>query len=83
MSKAPDLLTILRNNLQFFMRLPGCHLRNANALAVKAKVAPNTVRNILEPGRRTVTTKKPLGFPTLDKLERLSDALGCEVWAAP
>lgn len=80
MAKSPELLTVLRHNLRFFMELPGSHLRNANALAVKAHVAPNTVRNILEPSKRTTTASKPLGYPTLDKIELLARALNCQVW---
>ena len=62
------------------MAVPGCEYRNANLLAKKASVAPNTVRNFLDPKKRTVTTTKPDGFPTLDKLEKLAEPLKCEVW---
>lgn len=75
-----DLSHILAGNIQFFMDRAESNYRNANALAVAAKISPNTVRNLLHPKRRTVTSAKPDGFPTLDKLLAISIPLGCEVW---
>ena len=80
MQNRPDLATILAANLKYFMSLPGALYRNPNALATAAKIAPNTVRNYLDPSRRTTTVNKPEGFPTLDKLQRLASALNCQVW---
>lgn len=53
---------------------------NANALAVAAEIAPNTVRNLMNPKKRTVTVDKPEGYPTLDKLEAIAKVIPCEVW---
>lgn len=75
-----DLSSILAHNLLFFMQRDGSLYTNANALAVAAKVSPNTVRNLLQPKRRTVTSSKPDGYPTLDKLQAISAPLNCEVW---
>lgn len=75
-----DLRQVVAQNLRYFMGLESCPYATANALAVAAKVAPNTVRNYLDPTKRTVTTGKPDGYPTLDKLKALADALGREPW---
>lgn len=42
-------------------------------------MSPNTVRHLLQPGRRP-TASKAVGYPTLDKLERVAAKLGCAVW---
>lgn len=76
----PDLNQILATNLKFFMERDGSAYKNPNALAVAAKLSANTVRNFLTPSRRTTTATKPKGYPTLDKLERVSVILGCQVW---
>lgn len=76
----PDLRWLIAKNLRYFMDREKSLYRNANALAVAAKVAPNTVRNLLDPNKRTTTTEKPDGYPTIDKLERIGRVLGCEVW---
>ncbi len=79
MPKRLDLNLILAHNLRFFMaNNEAC--KNANALATKAGIAPGTVRNYLDHRKRTVTTEKPEGFPTLDILATLAVHLGCEVW---
>lgn len=75
-----NLNALIAKNLRFFMDRPGSMYRNANALGKKAGVAPNTVHNLLNPKKRTVTTTKPEGYPTLDKLEKIAKALGVEVW---
>src|SRR5262245_33621312 len=75
-----DLRRVIAGNLKYFMQRPGSLYKTANALGVAAKVAPNTVRNLLDPRKRTVTSTKPEGYPTLDKLEALALRLGCEVW---
>lgn len=55
--------------------------RTANALAVAAGVAPNTVRNYLDPKKRAAKGEnKDEGYPTIDKLALLASKLGCEVW---
>jgi hypothetical protein len=74
-----DLNLILANNLRFFMQRSKLY-KNANALGVAAKVAPNTVRNLLDPKKRTVTAEKPEGFPNIDKLVPIAQALNCQVW---
>jgi hypothetical protein len=79
MAKRLDLNLILAHNLRFFMRRSDQY-QNANALGVAANISPNTVRNYLDPKKRTVTTEKPEGFPTIDKLASLSEKLGCQVW---
>jgi hypothetical protein len=78
--KNRDLRQVVARNLNFFMQRESCLYRNPNALGVAAKVAPNTVRNLLNPKKRTVTISKPEGYPTLDKLERIAQKLPCEVW---
>ena len=75
-----DLRTVIAANLKYFMGREGSPYRNANALATAAKVAPNTVRNLLDPKKRTVTAEKPEGYPTLDKLEAIAGILGIDVW---
>lgn len=75
-----DLRQIVAANLKFFMARPNCPYRNANSLGKAAGIAPNTVTNLLHPSRRTVTSTKPQGYPTLDKLERIATVLHCEVW---
>lgn len=75
-----DLNQILADNLKFFMERDGSSYKNPNSLAVAAKLSANTVRNLLTPSRRTTTATKPNGYPTLDKLERVSTALECQVW---
>lgn len=75
-----DLNQLIADNLKFFMARPKSLYRNANALATAAKIAPNTVRNLLEPSKRTVTSTKPIGYPTLDKLAKIAAPLGCQVW---
>lgn len=76
-----DLRQVIAQNLRYFMRRPDCQHRTPNALALAAGLAPNTVYNFLDPKRRTVTTRKPEGFPTLDKLEALAAKLPkCETW---
>lgn len=77
--KKPSLSQIVAKNLAYFMdRSAG--LKTANALAVKAKVAPNSVRNLLDPKKRTVTADKPDGVPQLDTINKVAEALGVEVW---
>jgi hypothetical protein len=79
MLKRLDLNLILAHNLRFFMsHNEAC--KNPNALAIKAGVAPNTVRNYLDYKKRTVTLEKAEGFPTVDRLANLASQLGCEVW---
>lgn len=75
-----DLRQVVAQNLRHFMGLENCPYRTPNALALAAKVAPNTVYNFLDARRRTTTARKPNGFPTLDKIEALAEALGCETW---
>lgn len=75
-----DLNQVVAANLKYFMEREGSLYRNANALGVVAKVSPNTVRNYLDPKKRTVTVDKPDGYPRLDILGTLARYLGCEVW---
>lgn len=75
-----DLNAVLGENLSFFMKREDSPYRNANALGKAAKVAPNTIRNLLDPEKRTTTASKPRGYPTLDKIEKIATALKCEVW---
>lgn len=77
------LATILSENLRYFMQREDCAYPNPNALATATKgaVSANTVRNILNPKKRTTTATKPDGVPTLDKLEALAKKLPkCEMW---
>jgi hypothetical protein len=78
MQKTP-LSVIVAKNLKYFMGRSESY-GNANALAVKAKVAPNSVRNLIDPKKRTVTADKPNGAPQLDTIQKCADALGIEVW---
>lgn len=79
-SMKKTLAHILSDNLAFFMRREGSLYKNPNALGVSAGVAPNTVRNLLHPSKRTVTADKPEGFPQLDNVEKVAKKLGVEVW---
>lgn len=72
------LPAIVAKNLRYFMDLS--HYKNPNALATKAKIAPNSVRNLLDPLRRTVTDNKPIGAPQLDTLEKIAAILNIDVW---
>lgn len=80
MAKSPPLNTVIARNLKYWMRREGCLYPNANSLGKAAGIAPNTVRNLLDPSKRTVTSEKPDGAPTLDKLEKIAEKLECEVW---
>lgn len=80
MTKHEDLRLLLAKNLRYFMGREKSLYRNANALGKAAKIAPNTVRNLLGTIKRTTTEDKPEGYPTLDKLEAIAKALGCQVW---
>lgn len=80
MPKTAEFQALISKNIKYFMELKDCAYKNANALAGAAKLSPNTVRNYIDPDKRTVTEGKPLGFPTLDKLAKLAKPLNCEVW---
>lgn len=75
-----DLRRVVARNLRFFMERETCAYRNPNSLGVACKVSPNTIRNLLDPSRRTTTSAKPEGYPTLDILEKVALKLSCEVW---
>ena len=79
MHKPDEFQALISKNIKYFMGLSE-NYKNANALAGAAKLSPNTVRNYMDPEKRTVTEGKPLGFPTLDKLAKLAKPLRCEVW---
>lgn len=78
MHQAKDLRLLVSKNLRFFMGLR--RFKSANALAVAAGVAPGTVRNYLDPRKRTTTSDKPEGYPVLDLLGKLAVKLECDVW---
>lgn len=80
MDKEKTLAEILAKNLAFFMAKEGCLYGNANSLGEAAKVSPGSVRNLLDPKKRTVTLKKPEGFPQLDTVAKLAQKLNVEVW---
>lgn len=75
-----DLALVIARNIRYFMERPGSLYKTANAISVKAKIAANTVRNYLDPQKRTTTAEKPDGFPTLDKLDRIAQVFGVPVW---
>ena len=79
MSKMP-IEKILARNLDYLMKLPGAHYPNANALGNAIGMSPNTIRNLLHPERRPSHGEKPLGFPTIDTLQKVAEKLGREVW---
>lgn len=81
--KKQGLQQVVAGNLDYFMKRDDCLYPNANALskATNGKVSPNTIRYLLDPKRRTVTTKKGEGYPTIEKLESLAQKLPkCETW---
>lgn len=78
--KNKDLRRIVARNLSFFMGRESCQYKNANALGLAAGVAPNTIRNLLDPSKRTTTSAKPEGYPTIDILGKIALKLPCEVW---
>lgn len=81
--KSRSLNQVIADNLKYFMGLDKSLYRNPNALSVATNkmVSPNTIRNLLYQGRRTTTTTKPIGYPTIDTLEILAKKLpGCETW---
>lgn len=80
MEKTRTLAAILAGNLEFFMSREGCPYPNANSLGEAALVAPNSVRNLLKPAKRTVTRDKPEGFPQLDTVAKIAKKLNVEVW---
>ena len=75
-----DLRAIVKRNLLFFMERPQALYKNPNALAIKAGLAANSIRNLLNPKQRPVTRDKPDGYPTLDTLEAIAKAIPCPVW---
>ena len=75
-----DIRQIVAGNLRFFMGKDGALYRNANALGKAAGISPNSIRNLLDPKKRPVTTNKPDGYPTLDLILKIAKPLGCEVW---
>ena len=77
--KTAPLSLIVAKNLAYFMGRSE-HYKNANAIAVKAKIAPNSVRNLLDPKKRTVTADKPDGVPQLDTIQKVAEVLAVEVW---
>lgn len=79
MRKTQNINEILARNLKFFMARPSSLYRTANSLAGDG-ISANTVRNLLDPKKRTTTLDKPVGYPTLDKLAALAGKLGCEAW---
>lgn len=80
MNKPEEFQALISKNIQYFMGLKDCQYKTANAVAKVARLSPNTVRNYIDGRKRTVTTDKPLGFPLLDKLAKLTKPLNCEVW---
>lgn len=82
MKKVEELMGALARNLHYFMRLPGCPHTNANLLHKASGVAANTIRYYLNPKKRPEyrTITKDVSSPSLDKLVKLADALGCEPW---
>lgn len=80
MEKKRSLTEILAGNLAFFMGREGCPHPNANSLGTAAGVSPNSVRNLLDPKKRTVTSDKPDGYPTLDTVEKIALRLNVQVW---
>lgn len=79
MAKSLTINEIVAKNIRFFMSRPSSVYRTANSLAGDG-LAANTVRNLLDPKKRTTTLDKPVGYPTLDKLATIATKLGCEVW---
>ncbi len=76
-----SLHVVLSENLAWFMNRPGCHYPNAHALSARTKISRTTIGYLLKPGSRPYqSVKKSGGYPTLDKLEIIADALGCHVW---
>lgn len=80
MSTPEQLNAIVKKNLAYFMALPSCAYKNPNALAEKAEVASNTIRNLLDPTKRTLSGQKKDGYPTIETLAAIAPHLGCEVW---
>lgn len=75
-----DINAIIAKNLRFLMDRPGSTLSNPTSLGKAAGVAANTVANLLDARKRTTTSAKPVGYPTLDKLVRIARALNVQVW---
>lgn len=82
MNSATDIADLLAKNLTYFMSRPDAPYKNANALAVAAKIDPNTVRNMMNPTRRTrATSEDGKGYPTLKNIAAIADKLPkCKVW---
>lgn len=74
------LYEIVAMNLDYFMSRPGSLCQNANQLSQRTGIAPNTVHNILHPHRRASKQDGSTGTSTIDTLEKLAKALGCEAW---
>jgi lambda repressor-like predicted transcriptional regulator len=80
MTPGPDLSDVIARNLAFLMEHGRRKWESATALANEAKISPNTLQNMLTPGRRRVSVTKTRIYPTLDKLAAVAGALGCEPW---
>lgn len=78
MNQAKEIRLLISKNLRYFMKLR--QIKSDNALAVLAGMSPNTVRNYVDPSKRTVTADKPEGYPVLDGLAKLAAKLDCDVW---
>lgn len=76
---AHSINDIVARNLAYFMER-SVEYKNANALGNTDGLSPNTVRHLLGKKQRTVTAKKPVGYPTLDKLVAVAGRLKIEVW---
>jgi transcriptional regulator with XRE-family HTH domain len=75
-----DANAILAKNLRYFMQRPSSPYRTANALAEAAGMSANTVRYYLDEKKRPARSANGVGFPTMNKLSKLAEKLGCEVW---
>lgn len=74
---------VIAENLKAFMDREDCMHPNPHALAkaTNGKVSASMIRYLLDPKRRTVTSKKVNGAPGVDKLEALAESLPkCEAW---
>lgn len=82
MTTAKDIRTTVAKNVKFFMARPSSEFRTANALAVAAGLAANSVRYLIEPERRPTTTEKGVGggWPGLETLAAVAPFLKCELW---
>ena len=72
-----SLVQIIADNAQTAFQASG--IKSYRALAGRAGLSPNTVKNLLQPEQRAPNARGDTS-PRMDVLEKLAHALGYEAW---